>query len=48
LARLKTLHYGRVFLGKVFEGIGEYWVNTKSQHILTFFGGENTGEVNKP
>jgi hypothetical protein len=25
----------------------EYWVNTKFPHISTFFGGGNTGEVNK-
>jgi hypothetical protein len=47
LARLKTLHYGRIFLGKVFEGIKEYWMNTKSPHIPTCFRGENSREVNK-
>jgi hypothetical protein len=36
------------FLGRVFEGIGEYWVNTKSAHITTSFGGKNTEKVNKP
>jgi hypothetical protein len=35
------------FWGRVFEGISEYWVNTKSPHIPTFLGGGNTGEVNK-
>jgi hypothetical protein len=35
------------FLGRVFEGISEYWVNTKSPHIPTFFRGGNTGELNK-
>jgi hypothetical protein len=34
------------FWGRVFEGIWGYWVNTKSPHILTSLGGENTGEVN--
>jgi hypothetical protein len=34
------------FWGRVFEGILEYWVNTKSLHIPTSFGDENTGEVN--
>jgi hypothetical protein len=36
------------FLGRVSEGIGEYWVNTKFPHIPTFFRDKNTGEVNKP
>jgi hypothetical protein len=35
------------FWGRVFEGIWEYWVNTKSIHISTSFEDENTGEVNK-
>jgi hypothetical protein len=35
------------FWGRVFEGIWEYWVNTKSPHIPIFFGDGNTGEVNK-
>jgi hypothetical protein len=35
------------FLGRVFERIWKYWVNTKFSHILTFFGDGNTGEINK-
>jgi hypothetical protein len=35
------------FWGRVFEGIWEYWVITKSPHIPTSLGGESTGEVNK-
>jgi hypothetical protein len=35
------------FRGRVFVGIGEYWVNTKSTLIPTSIGEENTGEVNK-
>jgi hypothetical protein len=35
-------------LGRVFERIGEYEVNTKSSHISTSFGGKNTEEINKP
>jgi hypothetical protein len=35
------------FLESVFEGIREYWVNTKSLHIPSFRD-KNTEEVNKP
>jgi hypothetical protein len=35
------------FWGRVFEGIWEYWVNTKSPYIPIFSGDGNTGEVNK-
>jgi hypothetical protein len=35
------------FLGRVFEGIGEYCLNTKSPPIPTSLGDENTREVNK-
>jgi hypothetical protein len=48
LVRLKTLYYGRVFLGRVFERIREYEVITKSPHISTSFEGKNTEEINKP
>jgi hypothetical protein len=47
LARLKTLYYHRVFFGKAFVGIEEYWVNTKFLLIPISIGKENTGEVNK-
>jgi hypothetical protein len=35
------------FWGRVFKGIGEYWMNNKSPHTPASFGGKNTGEVNK-
>jgi hypothetical protein len=36
------------FLGRVFEGFEECWVNTKSLHIPISFEDKNIGEVNKP
>jgi hypothetical protein len=42
LARLKTLHYGRVFWDNVFKEIGEYWKNIKSTSIPTSLGLQHT------
>jgi hypothetical protein len=47
LARLKNLHHGRVFLERVFVGIGEFWMNTKSLLFPIFIEEKNTGEINK-
>jgi hypothetical protein len=35
------------FWGRVFMGIGGYWVNTKSPLIITTIGVENMREINK-
>jgi hypothetical protein len=35
------------FWKRVFKGIWEYWVNTKSSHISIFFEDGNTRKVNK-
>jgi hypothetical protein len=37
----------KYFLERIFEGIEEYWVNTKFSLIFTSFKSENTRQINK-
>jgi hypothetical protein len=47
LARLKTLHHGRVFFEKSIGGNLRVLDKHQIPHIPTYFGDKNTGEVNK-